>query len=109
MRLRPCLFWGGRYRVLEPDEGKLSSPVLRGLSGRKAAQLPGTYLASALHALCGEPIPAPLKCRSVGRGTSVPTGNTDACRWTEDASRTEPATVGAWRQTTTRKGSTEAT
>jgi hypothetical protein len=27
--------------VLEPDEGKLSSPVLRGLSGRKAARLPG--------------------------------------------------------------------
>jgi hypothetical protein len=27
--------------VLEPDEGKLSSPVLRGLGGRKAARLPG--------------------------------------------------------------------
>ena len=27
--------------MLEPDEGKLSSPVLRGLSGRKAARLPG--------------------------------------------------------------------
>jgi hypothetical protein len=40
MRLRPR-FSGGRYRVLEPDEGKLSSPVLRGLSGRKAVQLPG--------------------------------------------------------------------
>src|ERR1700745_3771237 len=40
MRLRPRFSWG-RYRVLEPDEGKLSSPVLRGLSGRKAAQLPG--------------------------------------------------------------------
>jgi hypothetical protein len=30
--------------VLEPDEGKLSSPVLRGLSGRKAARLPGELL-----------------------------------------------------------------
>jgi hypothetical protein len=30
--------------VLEPDEGKLSSPVLRGLSGRKAARLPGGML-----------------------------------------------------------------
>ena len=27
--------------MLEPDEGKLSSPVLRGLSGRDAARLPG--------------------------------------------------------------------
>ena len=27
--------------MLEPDDGKLSSPVLRGLSGRKAARLPG--------------------------------------------------------------------
>ena len=27
--------------MLEPDEGKLSSPVLRGLSGRKAARLSG--------------------------------------------------------------------
>ena len=27
--------------MLEPDEAKLSSPVLRGLSGRKAARLPG--------------------------------------------------------------------
>ena len=39
MRLRPRFSWG-RYCVLEPDEGKLSSPVLGGLSGRKAAQLP---------------------------------------------------------------------
>ena len=31
------------------------------------------YLPSALHDLCGRPIPAPLKCHSVGRGTSVPT------------------------------------
>ena len=29
--------------MLEPDDGKLSSPVLRGLSGRKAARLPGNY------------------------------------------------------------------
>jgi len=27
----------------------------------------GTHLASALHDLCGKPIPAPLKCHSVGR------------------------------------------
>ena len=27
--------------MLEPDDGKLSRPVLRGLSGREAAQLPG--------------------------------------------------------------------
>ena len=25
-------FSGGRYRMLEPDDGKLSSPVLRGLA-----------------------------------------------------------------------------
>jgi uncharacterized protein (DUF1330 family) len=31
----------GALGVLEPDDGKLSSPVLRGLSGRKAARLPG--------------------------------------------------------------------
>ena len=36
-----------------------------------------TYLAAALHHLCGKPIPAPLNCHSAGRGTSVPTGNTD--------------------------------
>jgi hypothetical protein len=39
-----------------------------------------TYLASALYDLCGKPIPAPLKCHSAGRGTSVPTENTDAWR-----------------------------
>jgi hypothetical protein len=38
-----------------------------------------TYLASALHDVCGKPIPAPLKCHSAGRGTSVSTENTDAC------------------------------
>src|SRR5215469_8101476 len=43
--------------------------------------------------LCGKPIPAPLKCHSAGRGTSVPTENTDACRRTDCASRTETATV----------------
>ncbi len=36
-----------------------------------------TYLAAASHDLCGKPIPAPLNCHSAGRGTSVPTGNTD--------------------------------
>src|SRR5215467_12022677 len=41
MRLRP-LFFMGALGVLEPDDGKLSSPVLRGLSGRKAARLPGS-------------------------------------------------------------------
>jgi hypothetical protein len=29
------------YMSQETDEGKLSRPVLRGLSGREAAQLPG--------------------------------------------------------------------
>ena len=33
----------GALGVLEPDDGKLSSPVLRGLSGRKAARLPGNF------------------------------------------------------------------
>ena len=61
-----------------------SSPVGRTLA---------TYLPSGLHDLCGKPIPAPLKCHSAGRGTSVPTGNTEACRWTDCASRREPATV----------------
>jgi len=27
--------------MLEPDDGKLSSPVLRGRSGRKTGELPG--------------------------------------------------------------------
>jgi len=35
------LFFMWVLGVLEPDDGKLSSPVLRGLSGRKAARLPG--------------------------------------------------------------------
>ena len=38
-------------------------------------------------------IPAPLKCHSVGRGTSVPTGSTGACRRTDCASRREPAAI----------------
>ena len=29
----------GRFWVLEPDEGKLSSPVLRGLGASKGARL----------------------------------------------------------------------
>src|SRR5215472_16372852 len=45
------------------------------LKGRTLA----TYLPSASHDLSGKPIPAPLKCHSAGRGTSVPTENTDAC------------------------------
>jgi hypothetical protein len=40
MRLRPR-FFGGRYRVLEPDEGKLSSPVLRGLEASNGLRLLG--------------------------------------------------------------------
>src|SRR5215469_8914170 len=39
--------------------------------------------ASALHDLRGTTIPAQLKCHSVGRGTTVPTGNSDACRRTD--------------------------
>ena len=57
-----------------------------------------SYLAFALHDFCGKPIPAPSKCHSVRRRTSVPTENTDACRWTDCVSRTEPATVGTRRQ-----------
>src|ERR1022692_3436460 len=38
-------FFRGRYRMLEPDDGKLSSPVLRGLApsngGRLLGALPG--------------------------------------------------------------------
>src|SRR6516164_3476535 len=42
MRLRPRFFFsGGRYRVLEPDEGKLSSPVLRGLEASNGLRLLG--------------------------------------------------------------------
>src|SRR5215472_4517135 len=74
------------------------------LKGRTLA----TYLPSASHDLSGKPIPAPLKCHSAGRGTSVPTENTDACRWSDYVSRREPA-AATYRQTTTRKGSTEAT
>jgi len=39
----------GALGVLEPDDGKLSSPVLRGLSGRKAARLPGKVRPSNQH------------------------------------------------------------
>ena len=39
----------GALGVLEPDDGKLSSPVLRGLSGRKAARLPGKGPHSTRH------------------------------------------------------------
>ena len=80
MRLRPRFFLWGRCRVLEPDEAKVSSPVLRGLAPSNGGGLLGRYLAAALHDLCGKPIPALLECHSVGTGTSVPTENTDACR-----------------------------
>ena len=52
-----------------------------------------TDLASALHDRCGKPIPALLKGHSAG-GTSVPTGNTGACRRTDCVSRTEPSRLG---------------
>jgi hypothetical protein len=32
---------GGRYRMLEPDDGKLSSPVLRGLAPSNGGRLLG--------------------------------------------------------------------
>jgi len=38
MRPRPR-FSGGRFWVLEPDEGKPSSPVLRGLGASNGARL----------------------------------------------------------------------
>ena len=39
-------------------------------------------------------VPALLNCHSVGSGASVPTGNTDACKRADCASRREPATAG---------------
>lgn len=59
--------------------------------------------------LRGTPMPAPLHCHSVGTRTSVPTGNTGACRQTECASRREPVTAGTWRRTTARNESTGVT
>src|SRR5215472_12554660 len=99
-----------RLHLLDPPPGRVGARAVpaRFLSSPEGRTL-ATYLTSALHELCGKPIPAPLQCHSVGRGTSVPIGNTDACRWTDCVSGREPATVGTWRQTTTRKGSTEAT
>src|SRR5215469_1923858 len=41
MRLRPRFLWG-RYRVLEPDEAKVSSPVLGGLAPSNGGGLLGT-------------------------------------------------------------------
>ena len=40
IRPRPR-FSGGRYRMLEPDDGKLSSPVLRGLAPSNGGWLLG--------------------------------------------------------------------
>jgi hypothetical protein len=37
-------FSGGRYRTLEPDDGKLSSPVLRGLAPSNGGWLLGREL-----------------------------------------------------------------
>jgi hypothetical protein len=34
-------FFRGRYRMLEPDDGKLSSPVLRGLAPSNGGRLLG--------------------------------------------------------------------
>jgi hypothetical protein len=34
-------FFSGRYRMLEPDDGKLSSPVLRGLAPSNGGRLLG--------------------------------------------------------------------
>jgi hypothetical protein len=56
----------------------------------------------ARHWPCPRRFTTRLKCHSVGRGTSVPTGNSDACRRTDCASRRKPATVGTW-QITSRK------
>jgi hypothetical protein len=36
-----CVSSTRRYQGLEPDAGKLSSPVLRGLGGSNPARLPG--------------------------------------------------------------------
>src|ERR1700677_2211921 len=44
MRPRPR-FSGGRYRMLEPDDGKLSSPVLRGLASSNGGRLLGKQIA----------------------------------------------------------------
>jgi hypothetical protein len=85
-RYRPQPF---RQRHLDPPGGlcrhqDCSLPASRVPSqGRTLA----THLASALHDLCGKPIPAPLKSHSVGRGTSVPTENTGACRRTDSLVR----------------------
>jgi hypothetical protein len=38
-------FFGGRYRMLEPDDGKQSSPVLRGLASSNGSRLLGKRIA----------------------------------------------------------------
>ena len=53
MRLRPL--FRGRYWVLEPDEGKPSSPVLRGLGASNGAGYSPMFL--------------PVPMRTVGPGT----------------------------------------
>ena len=49
--------------MLEPDEGKLSRPVLGGLSGRKAAQLPDSI---------GSSVGTPLENRDICRRVLTP-------------------------------------
>jgi hypothetical protein len=41
---RVLVFQGGRYRMLEPDDGKLSSPVLSGLAPSNGGWLLGREL-----------------------------------------------------------------
>src|SRR5437667_12023028 len=57
-----------RQHLLDPPAGCVGTRLFplcfpSSPDGRTLA----TYLASALHDLCGKPIPAPLKCHSVGR------------------------------------------
>lgn len=61
--------------------------------------IPLRRITLAQHYLRGTPIPVPLKCHSVGKGTRVPTGYADACGRTGCAPRREPATVGTWQKT----------
>ena len=56
---------------------------------RRTRYLPSTYPLPYTD-LRGTPIPAPSECHGVGRGTSVPTGNTDACRRSDCAGRSPP-------------------
>jgi len=83
MRLHPRFSWG-RYRVLKPDDGKL---VLRGLSGRKAARLPGSnpgvlprFVSRSRNGVLGsqsgsEPIVASLDRKRLGADFGVERGS----------------------------------